>query len=221
MNDFWVTLFGSSKQPTVEYCGEAGAGLIARLGYFVSNFAYIFLGIYLLTRKNKTAKVFGVISILIGSASAVYDASFSFYAQLIDLFAMFVLINFLLIRNLNIIFNLSLKKKIFFASIFQLAYLASITLLEGQSGRVLFGLGVVAVIASEYYLYQAKITKQIKLFNYALLSFVTGLIIWIFDAQQILCAPTEFLDGRAIYHYITAGTIYLLYLHHVKRENNS
>ena len=89
---FWTEIFGS-KLPSVDYCEKAISGIIARPEYFISNLSYLLVGIYLLTRKDKFGKVLGIISLIVGSFSAIYDASFRFNAQLLDLSAMFLLMS--------------------------------------------------------------------------------------------------------------------------------
>ena len=97
-NSFWTSLFGE-KLPTVSYCETPTGMFIERPGYFISNIPYILLGVYLLTQKGLYAKAFGIIAICVGVFSGIYDASYKFNAQLLDLAAMFLLVSFLVIIN--------------------------------------------------------------------------------------------------------------------------
>lgn len=216
MNQFWTQIFGE-RIPTVEYCEQVIEGLIARPGYFISNIPYIILGVFLITRKDKVAKILGTLSILIGVFSGIYDASFKFNAQIFDLMAMFALINFLFVFNLYKLKLASKQASIFLAIIFQLTYLLGIISFEGSSGRMLFGLFVLGVILTEYIIYKRKLVESHKYFLVALATFLVGFLIWTFDASQTICSPVEWLNGRAIYHYITTATIYYLYLHNRKK----
>lgn len=213
---FWTQIFGE-RIPTVEYCEKAIEGLVARPGYFISNIPYILLGIFLLTRKDKLAKVLGLISILIGIFSGIYDASFKFNAQIFDLMAMFALINFLFVFNLYKLKFTGKKLSVVLAILFQLAYLLGIISFEGSSGRILFGLFVLGVIGTEYLIYKTKLLETHRYFLLALATFAVGFLIWTLDASQTICSPIEWINGRAIYHYVTTITIYYLYLHNRKK----
>ena len=216
MNHLWTIIFGE-RTPTIEYCEKAVDGLIARPGYFISNIPYILLGIFLLTKKDKLAKIFGSISILIGVFSGIYDASFKFNAQILDLLAMFTLINFLFIFNLYKLKVIDQNLSIILAVIFQIVYFVGILYFEGSSGRILFGIFVLFVIGSEYLIHKRKLIESHIYFLIALATFLIGFLIWTFDASQTICSPIEWLNGRAIYHYITTVTIYYIYLHNKKK----
>lgn len=216
MSTFWDTVFGT-KLPTVYYCEEAQDAIIARPGYFVSNFAYIFIGVYLLAQRDKFAKILGILSIAVGFFSGMYDASFRFNAQILDLMGMFGLVIFLLMYNF---YKLKLIRKLYAlitGMLLLLGYLVSIIVIEGQSGRWLFGVSLVLIIITEYLLYKRQVIGYYKYFVIALVMFLIGFMIWSFDALEILCSPIKYLNGRAIFHCITAVSILYLYLH--KREN--
>jgi hypothetical protein len=216
MNTFWNQIFGA-RIPTVIYCEQALDFVIARPGYFISNFAYIFVGLLLIFKKDKVAKVLGILSIVIGIFSGIYDASFKFNAQILDLLAMFSLVNFLLVFNLYKLKIINKLGALILALVFELIYLAGILSLEGSSGRIIFGLFVVGVILSEFVIFKKRLISNFKYFLIALITFLIGFGIWTLDASQLLCSPIEWLNGRAIYHYITAITIYYLYLHNRKK----
>lgn len=216
--EFWNSIFGS-KEPTVNYCEPILEGLIARPGYFISNIAYIFGGIYLLTRKSKIEKLFGIISILIGIASGIYDASFRFNAQIIDLSVMFLFINLIVVLNLKRALNI--KGKVILVSlftIFELAYILLISQLEGSSGRIFFGVFVIIAIISEIFLI-LRDTLAFQKYKYwlaGLFLFLIGFSIWLLDANLIWCDPTNILNGRGVYHYLTSITVVLIGIYYSK-----
>lgn len=215
MHTFWQGIFGT-KLPTVEYCEQATYSIIARPGYFISNFVYILLGFYFLSQPGKLAKSFGLISIVVGIFSAIYDASFLFYAQILDLSAMAILVLFLLGLNFNKLNLLNHKKIISLLSILLITYMAVILLLEGQSGRIMFGIFVLGVIMTDYLCLKTNPQKDKKYFLLALFLFLLGFLIWMVDATQTICSPIEYLNGRSIYHYLTALSIFYLYKYNSK-----
>jgi len=215
---FWDNIFGS-KLPSVDYCEKATSGIIARPEYFISNLSYILVGIYLLTRKDKFGKILGVISLIVGSFSAIYDASFRFNAQLLDLSAMFLLIIFLLLYNLLKLKVTSIRNLFILGASLQAIYFIGISLLEGQSGRILFGLGVLGILFTEYLFWRKKVVLNYKVFILAFFIFIIGFLIWLLDSNKILCSPSIPLNGRTIFHILTAVSIYLLYMYNRKKEN--
>lgn len=219
MVNFWTDIFGS-KLPTVIYCEKAIDGLIARPGYFISNLAYILVGIFLLTKKDKLAKILGIISILIGVLSGVYDASFKFNSQILDLSGMFLLVIFLLVFNLYKLKITSSRNSIILAVVLQILSMLGIILLEAQSGRILFGLYVIGVIITELIFWKRKLLREYKTFAIALGLFLLGFVIWMLDSNQILCSPITLINGRAVFHYLTAISIYYLYKYNLQKINS-
>lgn len=210
MNSFWTGIFGA-KSPTVEYCEKASNSLIARPGYFLSNFVYIFIGIYLLRKRGKLAKVFGLLSILIGVFSGIYDASSLFYAQVLDLSMMAVFILYLIALNIKKLNLFSDIKIVILTVILQSIYMMCVIFIQGQSGRILFGIFVLMVILSEYSFKKKNKNALVNNFIIAFILFTAGFIIWIFDATQLLCSPYSLVNGRGIYHILTALSILFLY----------
>lgn len=215
---FWDNIFGS-KLPTVDYCEKSISGLIARPEYFISNISYILVGIYLLIRKDRFGKTLGIISLIVGSFSAIYDASFRFNAQLLDLSAMFLLINFLLLYNLSKLKITSRRNLIILGIFLQIIYFIGITFLEGQSGRILFGLGVLGILITEYIFWKRKVVLNYKVFISAFLLFILGFLIWLLDSNKILCSPSIPLNGRTIFHILTAVCVYLLYRYNIRKTD--
>lgn len=205
--------------PTVEYCEKATNYFIARPGYAISNLPYIFLGLYLVSRKDKLAKLFGIISILIGAASFFYDSTFTLLSQIIDLSVMFIFINFLIVLNLKRLKNIKNKYLVSVVLISYLVFISITILLGGSSGRILFGIGVLLQIISEIYLKVRNKDVSILNWSIAVAIFILGFGIWLFDGMKIWCDPNNIFNGRAIFHYLTTISIYYLYKHFKQFEN--
>lgn len=199
--------------PTVEYCEKPIEWIIARPGYFISNIPYLFVGVLLIRRKG-ISRLFGLAVIFIGLASMFYDASYTRIAQIVDLNAMFVFINLLFILNIS-----SIKKTISTKTIIpifllsQLLYLVLILIFE-KSGSLIFGLGAVAVVVSEFIKWRVypKIVRRYWILAFGI--FILGWAFWQVDARGIWCNDSNLLNGRAIFHYLTSYSIYFLYLHY-------
>lgn len=202
------------SKPTVEYCEKPINFIISRPGYAISNLPYIFLGLFLLLKKNKSAttNLFGCFAIAIGLASFFYDATYTLLSQLIDLSVMFTFINSLIVLNLLRLHQNINRRNLL--SIFVLIFITYILLtfaLGGSTGRILFGLSVVALIVTEVMnKVKYRNTYSLSKWTYAFLIFIFGFILWLFDAQQIVCFEWSIFNGRSLFHYCTAGSIYFL-----------
>ncbi len=216
----WNSLFGTIE-PTVKYCENAVSGVIARPGYFISNLPFILLGIWLLFKKDRLSKVFGLFSIGIGLASSIYDASFRYNAQIIDLKMMFAFINFLIILNLNSLFKLSKARSIALFIILQLIYGVLLITLKGGIGSLLFGIAVAALIGMQFWIWKLNSNSEKMFWSIAFIVFILGWLIWQFDANQIWCDPSTLFNGRAVFHYLTTVAIYFLWRHYNADVNKS
>jgi hypothetical protein len=207
------------SKPTVEYCEKATNFIISRPGYAISNLPYIFLGVFLLSKKPKLAKVFGSFSILMGLASFIYDSTFTLLSQLVDLSMMFLFINFLLFINIRRLNSNPPIKKLLVIYIFLFAvFLFTTFILSGSTGRVLFGLSASLLVITEFYLNSRNKDHIFKNWLIALTFFIFGFGIWLLDANQIWCDTNNILNGRNIFHYLTAISIYYLYKHYQQFE---
>lgn len=211
MHPFWQAIFGT-KLPNVYFCEEATNQIIARPGYFISNIPYILLGIYLLyISQNKYAKLIGIASILVGIFSGIYDASYTFYANILDLMGMLILLNVLFYISLkNIIQNQ--KILIFMLIINQIVYLVLALVIQSRIGQIWFGVNILVYIITEsIILFKNKNKLNKNYFLAGVIVFLIGFMFWLPDGLDLYCFPSDWLQGRGIFHYITTIAIYLIY----------
>lgn len=213
MNNIWTYILGTAT-PITTYCEEATRGLIARPIYFISDIPYVLLGIYFLTKKTRISIQFGLVTILLGFAAALYDASFTFSAQVIDYWFMFMLVSFLLGLNLKRLYVMSLQKLRYIFLIMQIAYLALLILVGVPFGVALFSLTAGLVIVTELMIWQRNQDVIKRNWVIALMSFVAGWICWLIDYLHIVCDPANIFNGRVIFHILTIFTIFQLYKHY-------
>jgi len=194
-------------KPTIAYCEAATQSLIRRPYYFLSNFVYLGLALWLLTRKGILAKQFGVIALLVGVASSLYDMTFLYLFQLIDLGVMIVFISFLIYLNYP-----KAERKYILSKLSLIGGLAVISIfcLKGVSGDVVFGLYVVFFIWQSIGRFGLTALRKSKWAS-ALLVFVLGFAFWIMDFTKVYCSSFGLLNGRSVFHYTTAISIFLLY----------
>lgn len=205
-----MNLFGP---PTIEYCEKPIQGLIRRPYYAVSNLAFLIAGALIMYRGglNRLSKIFGFTAISIGLLSFYYDASYLYISQLLDLTGMILFINVLLYLNLSRL----LKSSKYLLIIQALVYLISMGLIVSFgrfTGNIIFGAYVLTLIITEYRLYKSKLHRHHKYWLIALTLFVVGFAIWLLDASKTVCLNFGLLNGRAIFHYLNAISIYYLFI---------
>lgn len=199
--------------PTIEYCEKPIGNFIKRPYYAVSNLAFLISGVFILYKgkMNKLAKLFGFTAITIGFLSFLYDASYLYISQLFDLAGMLLFVNILLYLNIK-----TLRKTFGNLPVYQiLAFIvsmAAIIVFRGFTGNIIFGTYVLAVIASEYLLFKNKSHRKYKYWMLAFGLFVLGFAIWLLDASKTVCFSFGLLNGRAVFHYLNAISIYYLYV---------
>jgi hypothetical protein len=199
------------SEPTITYCEEATSWVIKRPYYALSNFAFFISGLTILIKGNgsRLSKIFGFMAIAIGLFSLIYDSTYTYLAQLLDLSGMLIFVNVLLYLNLK-----NLVKEKYLILIQSLLFILSLFLIvgfQGYSGNIIFGSYVTALVVSEIYLMKNKVHTNLSKWLMPLGIFIIGFLIWILDSQKILCSPIGLLNGRAIFHYLNAITIYHLY----------
>jgi len=204
--------------PTVEFCEKATGFIIKRPFYALSNVVYLFVGVLILNKKTRFSKVFGYTSLFIGLASFVYDASYTYVSQLVDLFAMLVFVNILIGLNIKRIYGFSKRFLASLGAIFVSVGMLAIIYFKSFSGEFVFGVFVVTLILSEFVLWRKGNSRKIKLFLVGLLAFVTGFIVWLPDAMAIWCDPSDIINGRSLFHIFTSITVYVLYRYYELQE---
>jgi len=212
-----MNLFG---KPTVEFCEKAGEGLIARPFYALSNLAYLAVGVIILKegKGSRLSRLFGWFSVLIAFCSFAYDATYTYFSQLMDLFAMLLFINLLIFLSAKKYFGTSSKMLLLMQSVMVLVGMFCIYYFKSFSGEVVFGLFILFYVILELLLWRANKLISINLWFKALGVFILGFIVWLPDALMLICDPNNMLNGRSIFHILTAGSIYLLYKHYMVNE---
>lgn len=218
MSQFWDNIFGVAI-PIAQYCEKASTDLIARPGYFITNFAYIGVGLYLLFQKGRITKIFGILSILIGVCSSLYDASFRSSAQVLDQTVMFIFIEFLFLLNLRKLINL--PKNLFMIIFFFLFvfFLGFQFILSPEYGLIPFVAGVIGIIAVWIKRFPTAAKSEKVLWSLSFLLFFSGYGFWLLDAGNILCIPNNLLNGRGVFHYLTSIIVLLWGMHYSKKQS--
>lgn len=187
-----------------------------------SNLFFIFVGIFLFLRykkqirKSQILKLIPVSAIIVGSASFIYHASYSFELLIIDFIATWLPISFVAVVNLDRLFGL--RKKIFWSLYLTLIFVPSIPaiLLRGPLIPVLSIVFYILMVLLEIPI--RKIRNDIstyKYFSLMLLCQFFAAFFWVLDQQGIICDPqNHFFQGHALWHGFNALGIYFLFKHY-------
>lgn len=203
--------------PTIAYCEAASDGLLKRPWYAISNVAF-FIVAFLIWRRDRTAlgKQFALTTLLIGVLSFVYDATYTYVAQLADLTGMLSFATLLLSLNVRRLGMVRYKLWLLGCIVVALVMIIS---LGHYAGNVIFGMYLAAVVATEMMIRRRQPSASSKYWMLAMSVFLLGFAAWLLDSSHTICFDIGLLNGRAIFHYTSAVAIYLLYKHYV--ANNS
>ncbi|MEK7447442.1 MAG: ceramidase domain-containing protein [Patescibacteria group bacterium] len=209
------------SQPTVTFCEEITNNIISRPNYAISNLAYISVGLFLFikVKQNKIYLPFAVLALTVGTASMLYDVKPLYLTQLLDLLAMLVIASLMIFLNFSNLYKLSIKKCILIATAMITLGMFFVLIFQGHAGNFVFGFFIAVAIVSEYLVYQRKLHKEYKYWIAALIIFLIGFAVWLPDGTKTYCNPIALLNGRAVFHYLTAISIYLLAVFYSKSQS--
>lgn len=149
---------------------------------------------------------------LVGVASMLYDASYTFGAQTIDLMAMMILIHVFFYSALHPYVRSAYPLIVLLLSN-QLIYAALVIMLEGRIGQIYFALMVLGYVLLEVILAQREPKRHTRYFWYAVITFMFGVLLWLPDGLGLWCPEWSVFSGRVLYHIITAFAVLFVYQH--------
>lgn len=196
--------------PTVSYCETAGSGIIRRPWYALSNLAFIIAAYAIYTtERSPLARQFALVTLAVGVLSFIYDASYTYISQLLDLSGMLLFINLLIFLNLKMLFP---NRKIL-PWLIGLVSIAIITIVYfgAYAGNIIFGLYVIGVVITEITLLRTNRHRGAQHWIFTLIIFAIGFAIWLLDATKTTCFDFGLINGRAIFHYASAFVMYRMF----------
>lgn len=202
------------QTPTVEYCEKATDFILKRPFYALGNIAFIIVSIIILKRGkfSNLSKYFGYGIMATGMFSFLYDASFSYIFQLLDLLMMHTFVAFLLYLNLSRLLKIQksqLKLIIFFLVLFSFVLIVHF---KGYSGNIFFAAYVLTVLYTTFLLLAKRVFTEARYLLISLGVFLLSFSFWCLDFLKIYCDPTNILNGRSIFHILTSVSIYYLFV---------
>lgn len=214
-------------EPTVKFCEANIHHVIAQPANSWSNIVFFIVGFYILYKcrnyNNSLLKYLGYLALLVGTTSFIYHATFTFFGQILDLAALYILLSYFIILNLyRLDRNFFNKKKLVIILTLLAGASTAITLLirpeiNFSIGVPVFLTLVLGVIISERFVYKSKTTDyKLRYLLLTLLSSGIGFILTLLDLLGIWCDPAtfHFINGHMVWHLLNGVsflTIYLFY----------
>jgi len=225
----WTDWRPASCMPNHCFCEAIRPSTVAQPANTWSSLGFVLIGLLvmrqsgedvrllkqnLMTRQRVYPALFGAALIITGLGSAFYHASLTFAGKFFDVMGMYLIASFIMLYNIS-------RLKPFYGRNFVVAYLLINTVLAfllvayPALRRYVFGAVIFATLWPEYRLRQ---TRALILNNFFLKAawgtLILAFIIWTLDLAKILCNPTGWLQGHALWHLLGAlagGFLYLYY----------
>ena len=197
-------------EPTITYCEIARDAFVRRPWYSLSNIAF-FIAAYQIYRSEAStlARQFAGTIVAVGTLSLMYDVTYTYIAQLFDLAGMLLFVSLLLFLNIRALKPHS-KPLMLLVGLF-LVSMSCIIRFGAVSGDIIFGLYVLAVVATELRLLSSGIHRHATQWWLALGIFAIGFGAWLFDATKMVCFDVGLLNGRSLFHFAAASVMYMMF----------
>lgn len=221
----WTSWKPATCVPSGCFCEMAGpsssirqkANTWSSLAFIFSSFLILALDRNLRVNRNAMSRanvvLLSMATLLIGLGSAFFHASLSLIGQFFDVFGMYLLASFILSYALS---RLCGWQNSTAASLYVGLNIALVLLLLflPEVRRYLFAFILLAGIVTEVVARRSKKLLISKTWwNTAFLIFSIGYVIWVLDNFRIVCNPSSWLQGHAIWHILGAVSIVLLFMY--------
>jgi hypothetical protein len=167
------------------------------------------------------AAVLGIASIVVGVGSAFQHASATFVGQFFDILGMYLIASFILVYALERLLGWRFNTTLWLYTGIN-TLLAAIQLLLPDARRYIFGgLVMLALLLEAAYLLAKRPNLNRRWFASGLLMFALAYVIWILDNSGYVCHPTSLFQGHALWHFLGAGAIWLLFRHYQAERSST
>ncbi len=213
------------RLPNVDWCEAQRCAYVVEPANAWSNLAYVLVAALLwwLARGSAAPQLrfFAPAAAIVGAASGIYHASYTFVLQVLDFLGMYVFCYLLITLNLRRLGALSPRgwRRRFWQLVLGTTLLTvAVDFLEVPIQGLVFLL-IVAIVATELWLMRRQPGASQRYFALALGLLTTGAIFSALDVTRTWCDPTHpFLQGHALWHVLSALSLVAAYLHYRQFE---
>ncbi len=230
----WADWKPATCMPEACFCEAIRSGTIAQPANTWSSLGFVLVGFLVFARNvqdtlpssplrglNRMAAsrayafTYGSALVLIGLGSAFYHASLTFAGQFCDVMGMYLLACFILLYNIS---GLGSNRFVVLYVAMNLI-LAVFLIVLPELRRYLFAALILIALLLAYLPRRAPSARAKSSYLLrAFLTIVVAFIIFLFDLTKVVCQPTSWLQGHALWHLGGALSAGMLYQHY-RTEN--
>ncbi len=220
----WYTL-SEMRLPNVDWCEMQQCAYVVEPANTWSNLGYVAVGVALwfLARRSPSPQLRFVApaAVLVGLASGIYHASYTFALQILDFLGMYVFCYLLLTLNLRRMGVLGADdwwRRFWQLVVGTTVLTVAIDFLEVPIQGLVFLL-IVAIIATELRVRRREAPATLRWFALAIGLLTAGAVFSVLDVTRTWCDPTHpVLQGHAIWHLLSALSLLAAYFHYRRFE---
>jgi hypothetical protein len=212
------------RLPNVDWCEAQRCSWIVEPANTWSNLGYVLVGALLwwLARRSRSRalRAFGPAALLVGLASGVYHASYTFVLQILDFFGMYVFCYLLLTLNLvrlGLLAAEDRRRRYWQLVAATTAATVAIDFLEIPIQGVVLLL-ILSIVATEAWI-RTRERYPLRFFLLSLACIAAGAVFSALDLSRTWCDPWHpVLQGHAIWHALSAASLLAAFLHYRQFE---
>lgn len=169
------------------------------------------LGSNELVNNNVYFYIYGSALFFLGLGSGFFHMSVTYFGQWCDLLGMYLVTYYFILYNFVRLKKISHKQFIWFY-ILSNAISGYLIYALPATRRYLFGVAIVLILITTF-MANKKLTTVLedKKLNLAIFSFLLAFGIWNLDKYKVICYPTAWINGHAIWHLICGYSAYILF----------
>jgi len=207
------------------YCEAISSGLVAQASNAWSNGGFVLVGLAvlaavggvagsgLMARDDRVRRLYGAVAVFLGVGSFLFHGTMRAWGGYLDLLSMHVFIGFLLAYDLARIRGWG--HAAFSAALWPLvAMFAGVLLVvPPEHGKTVFAVLVVVTLALEAVVGRGRtVVHRVPWFWAGIGTFVAANVVWnLSRTGRPWCDPESLLQGHALWHLLTAATVWCLY----------
>ncbi|MGZ3691207.1 MAG: ceramidase domain-containing protein [Pseudobdellovibrio sp.] len=210
-NCFWSFL---ETHPKYGFCENQICSIVQQPANTWSNIGYLIAAIMIWKAHDKTMPrvknlfFYSTLSLFVGSS--LFHASATTLGHIADVVSMFFVSLTALTLACERYYGWTAKKGYLFFIVNLV--LSTAILVATRQGSPLFALQIFITVFYEYRMRNSDKKLNIKRVVTALVCQSIAFIIWILDVEKIVCDPeNHFISGHAVWHLMSAYTIYIFY----------
>ena len=208
--------------PNVNWCEEELCSWVVNPADTWSNLAYLAFGLMMIAaaraERSDTLALFGPASILVGTFSLVYHASYSYFFQFFDFVGMFIFCFAVITANALRLGWIGRDRRLHFYIVGVLSFSALVPVFSETSVPIqaLVALLIAVILGQEFAMVRRRRPSDPptrRLFFFVALALLTAAgAASLADITRSWCEPTNhWIQGHAVWHVLSAASLYALF----------